>query len=68
MFGTTRGFKLVANRSPLRYPTEGATQFIDWLRDGRYVYLVGGHPCRVQTCLPPGLLFTARIDGTDGGA
>lgn len=41
LFVITRGMKLVDNGSPLRYPTEGVTQAIDWLPDGRYVYLAG---------------------------
>jgi len=41
LFVITRGLKLVDNGSPLRYPTERATLAIDWLPDGRYVYLAG---------------------------
>lgn len=36
-----RELKLVDDGSPLRYATQGATHAIDWLPDGRYLYLAG---------------------------
>jgi len=105
LFVITRGLKLIDNGSPLRYPSDGATQAIDWLPDGRYVYLAGdtlvvARPgggivsqgrlalprgvdpegarlkaspdgrhvlltMDTRTRVPLGLLFTARIDGSE---
>lgn len=41
LFVIGRELKLIENDSPLRYPTQGATHALDWLPDGRYVYLAG---------------------------
>lgn len=36
-----RHLELVDGGSPLKYPTEGASHAVDWLPDGRYIYLAG---------------------------
>lgn len=41
LYVIARELKLIENGSPLRYRTDEASFAVDWLPDGRYVYLAG---------------------------
>ncbi|MGW8392432.1 TolB family protein [Pseudoduganella sp. HUAS MS19] len=60
-----RELKLIENGSPLRYRAQGATNALDWMPDGRYLYLAGdnvviakpgeGIVSQTRLELPPGV-------------
>ncbi|GGY61430.1 hypothetical protein GCM10011613_01030 [Cellvibrio zantedeschiae] len=41
LYVISREQQVLDNGSPFKYPTENATYALDWLPDGRYVYLAG---------------------------